>query len=144
MPVTPKDHGVASVAILGLLRRFCCMVFVKYYLKHEEECFMRCFQTLRKNISNTRWSVSSDIQSLRSITSNTSSILSYIQTSTSHITNSRVFQENLANIQTPQEIILISNSRRNISSDIQHPPPPHFPQNLGINKGVFLKNLSSR
>jgi len=79
---------------------------------------MRCFQTLRRNISNTRWSVSSDIQSLRSITSNTSSILSYIQTPTRHVTNARVFQENLANIQTPQEIILISKSRRNVSSVI--------------------------
>ena len=124
MPVTPKDHGVASVAILGLLRRFCCMVFVKYYLKHEEECFMRCFQTLRRNISNTTWSVSSDIQSLRSITSNTSSILSYIQTPTSHITNARVFKVNLANIQTAQEIIVISNSGRNVPADMQHPPPP--------------------
>ena len=124
MPATPKKHGVASVAILGLLRRFCCMIFVKYYLKHEEECFMRCFQTLKRNISNTRWGVSFDIQSLRSITSNTSSILSHIQTPTSHITNARVFQENLANIQTPQEIIPISNSRRNVPADMQHPPPP--------------------
>ena len=131
MPVTPKDHGVASVAILGLLRRFCCMVFVKYYLKHEEECFMRCFQTLRRNISNTTWSVSSDIQSLRSITSNTSSILSYIQTPTSHITNARVFKVNLANIQTAQEIIVISNSGRNVPADMQHPPPPLLPSKCG-------------
>ena len=91
---------------------------------------MRCSQTLKRNISNTRWNVSSDIQSLRSITSNTSSILSYIQTPTSHITNPRVFQENLANIQTPQEIIPISNSRRNVPADMQHTPPPS-PQNVG-------------
>lgn len=142
MPATPKNHGVASVAILGLLSRFCCMSFVKYYLKHEEECFMQCFQTLRRNISNTRWSVSSDIQSLRSITSNTSSILSYIQTPTRHITNARVFQENLANIQTPQEIILISNSRRNVPADMKQ--LPSSPQNVGRNKRVFLNNLSSR
>ena len=124
MPATPNDHGVASVAILGLLRRFCCMVFVEYYLKHEEECFMRCLQTLRRNISNTRWSVSSDIQSLRSITSNMSSVLSYIQTPTSHITNARVFKVNLANIKTAQEIIVISNSGRNVPADMQQPPPP--------------------
>ena len=95
---------------------------------------MRCFQTLRRNISNTRWSVSSDIQSLRSITSNTSSILSYIQTPTSHTTNARVFKVNPANIQTPQEIILISNSRRNVPADMQQPPSP---QNVGRNKRVF-------
>lgn len=134
MPATPKNQGVTSVAILGLLRRFCCMIFFKYYLKHKEECFMRCFQTLRRNISNTRWSVSSDIQSLRSITSNTSSILSYIQTPTSHTTNARVFKVNPANIQTPQEIILISNSRRNVPADMQQPPSP---QNVGRNKRVF-------
>ena len=124
MPVTPKDHGVASVAILGLLRRFCCMIFVEYYLKHEEECFMRCLQTLRRNISNTRWSVSSDIQSLRSFTSNMRSVLSYIQTPTSHITNARVFKVNLANIKTAQEIIVISNSGRNVPADMQQQPPP--------------------
>ena len=95
---------------------------------------MRRLQTLRRNISNTRWSVSSDIQSLRSITSNTSSILSYIQTPTSHTTNARVFKVNPANIQTPQEIILISNSRRNVPADMQQPPSP---QNVGRNKRVF-------
>ena len=104
---------------------------------------MRCFQTLRRNISNRRWSVSSDIQSLRSITSNTSSILSYIQTPTSHITNARVFKVNLANIQTAQEIIVISNSGGNVPADMQQ-PPPSSPQNVGRNKRVFLNNLSSR
>ena len=135
MPATPKNHGVASVAILGPLRRFCCMIFVKYYLKHEEECFMRCFQTLRRNISNTRWSVSSDIQSLRSISSNTSSILSYIQTPTSHTTNARMFKVNLANIQTPQEIIStytyvkLKLKERFIRYPTPPPPPSKFGQN---------------
>ena len=84
-------------------------------------------------MSNTKWSVSSDIQSLRSITSNTRSILS-IQTPTSHITNARVFKVNPANIQTPQEIILLSNLRRNVPADMQQPPSP---QNVGRNKRVF-------
>ena len=85
-------------------------------------------------MSNTKWSVSSDIQSLRSTTSNTRSILSYIQTPTSHITNARVFKVNLANIQTAQEIIVISNSGGNVPADMQQPPPPPLKMRAEINE----------
>ena len=71
-----------------------------------------------------------------------SSVLSYIQTPTSHITNARVFKVNLANIKTAQEIIVISNSGRNVPADMQQPPPPPLYPILKVTKHSYKETLS--
>ena len=72
-------------------------------------------QTSRSNISNTKGSVSFDIQTPRSNISNTRSVLSDIQTLRSNISNTKGIVS--FDIQTPKSNI--SNTKRSVSPDIQ-------------------------
>ena len=107
----------------------------KQYIKHERKCFiwypntsprsdisntrrsvLSDIQTSRSNISDTKGSVSFDIQTPRSNISNTRSVLSDIQTLKSNISNTRSV---LSDIQTLRSNI--SNTKGIVSFDVQTP-----------------------